>query len=102
MKQKRTYEIDRLEFDGPIDEVVKDLQDIKVKYAEHENLRVYAESTYDGGYYHYLRGERLETDAEEVYREDNEAKDAAQREASLRHQYEALKAKFEPSIKTEV
>ena len=102
MKQLKSYEIDRLSFDDTIDNVIKQLQELKASHSQHQNLRIKEESTYDGGYYYWLVGDRLETDAEEAHREKSEAEWALRHLENQRLQYEALKAKFEPSIKTEL
>jgi len=97
MKKIKSIEIDRISIEGTIDEVVKQFQSYKTQYEPNfNNVRITEESTYEGGYYYYLVGDRLETDEEEAIREKNEAEWTARQEDSLRKQYEALKAKFEP------
>lgn len=96
MKKLKDYEIDRINIEGSIDKIIKELEEYKIKYSNRQNLRVCEESCYDGGYYHWLKGERLETDAEEALREKNEAEWAIRHEANQRAQFEALKAKFDP------
>lgn len=102
MKQIKKIEIDSLVFeDDSINDVIKQLEEYKLKYSDYMDLRLDSESSYDGGYYTYLKDDRYETDVEEQLREKREVEYADRNDANLRKQYEALKVKFEPSIKTE-
>ena len=89
-------ELERLFFDGDaLDVVIRKLQNYTEEYKEYTNLRVNEELVYDGGYYVYLYGDRLESDTEYENRIRWE-KEAEERKLAIqRKQYEELKAKFE-------
>lgn len=97
MKKLKTHDLDGLDLYDSLDNIIKQLEQLKEKYSEYENLRIDEESAYEGGYYYYLRGDRLETDEEESLREKYETENLNRIEENQRKQYEILKAKFEPS-----
>jgi hypothetical protein len=97
MKQTKKVRIDiHVEFDSTIDDIISQLQRWKEEYKDqYDSLYIEEESAYDGGYYHYLVGHRLETDKEEKNRLVCEERWKTERLESDRQQYEKLKAKFE-------
>lgn len=95
MKKIKSKELVGLEIEGSLDIFIKQLEGYKEKYSEYTNLRIVEESVYEGGYYYYLYGDKLETDLEESNRLAAEKERDERRLANERKQYEALKAKFE-------
>ena len=95
MKKIITQDLDCPDLDGSLDSIIEALIEARVKYKDFDNLRIYEECAYEGGYYHYLRGDVLETDEQEsirVCREKEYERIGLERD---RKQYESLKAKFE-------
>lgn len=94
-----TEELERIFFDSEdLDAVIKKLQNYTEVYKDYTNLRVNDEPVYDGGYFTYLYGDRLETDSEYASRIQWQ-KEAEDRNLAIqRKQYEELKAKFENEI----
>jgi hypothetical protein len=88
-------EIQSIYFDGTIENIIGELVALKDEHGkDFDNLRVSQEAVYDGGYYHTLLGDRLETKEESIERIKLE-KEFAQRQSEYRKkQYEALKAEF--------
>jgi len=95
MKKIKSKELLRLEIEGSLDDTIKQLEDYKKRYSEYTNFRIVEESVYEGGYYYYLYGDKLETDLEESNRIAAEKERDERRLEYERKQYEALKAKFE-------
>jgi hypothetical protein len=95
MKKIKSKELLGLEIEGSLDICIKQLEGYKEKYSEYTNLRIVEESVYEGGYYHYLYGDKLETDLEESNRLAAEKERDERRLEYERKQYEALKVKFE-------
>ena len=84
--------VTRLDFDGPLDDVILYLQDFQEKYKHHSELRVNEDPCYEGGYTYDLQ--RLETDEEYERRLAIEAKRVIEREEREKAEYERLKLKF--------
>jgi|688.fasta_scaffold266811_3 hypothetical protein len=95
MKITKSKELLRLEIEGSLDDVMKQLEGYKEKYSEYTNLRIVADYVYEGGYYYDLYGDKLETDLEESNRLAAEKQRNERQFEYERKQYEALKAKFE-------
>ena len=83
----------RLDFDGPLDDVILRLQGFQEKYKHHYGLRITEDHCYEGGCTYDLQ--RLETDEEYERRLATEAKRVIEREFIERVEYERLKLKFE-------
>lgn len=95
MKKIKLHHLKKLQIDGSLDDVIKQLENYKKEYSEYTNLRIVEDPQYDGGYYHDLFGDRLETDLEESNRLAAEKERDERNEAYERQQYEKLKAKYE-------
>jgi hypothetical protein len=95
MKIIKSKELLRIDIEGSLDNAIKQLEGYKEKYSEYTNLRIVEDPVYDGGYYYYLYGDKLETDLEESNRLAAEKAYNERRLEYERKQYEALKAKFE-------
>lgn len=95
MKIIRSKELLRIDIEGSLDDVIKQLEGYKEKYSEYTNLRIVDDHTYEGGCYYDLFGDKLETDLEESNRLAAEKEREKRRLEYERKQYEILKAKFE-------
>ena len=84
--------VTRLDFDGPLDDVIVRLQDFHEKYKHHAGVRITEDPCYEGGYMYDLQ--RLETDEEYEQRLAIEAKRVIEREEREKAEYERLKLKF--------
>ena len=88
-------ELESIFFDDTVDNIINDLQTLKIMYKNYDNLRIVEDAAYDGGYYHHIHGERLETDAEAQKRIDYEKMRADELREMRKKQYEALKKELE-------
>lgn len=100
MKKQKTHELIDLCLEGFVEDVAKELLRYKEEYSAFSNLRVYSEYISGGdycasGYRLTLRGEKLETDAEELLREKQEAEAESRNKLNKKKLYEILKAEFE-------
>ena len=84
--------VTRLDFDGPLDDVITRLQDFHEKYKDYAGLRINEDPWPEGGCTYDLQ--RLETDEEYERRLATEAKRAIEREEREKAEYERLKLKF--------
>lgn len=85
--------INRLDLDGPLDDVIVRLQYFHEKYKDHAGLRITEDAGYDSGCTYDLQ--RLETDEEYERRLAIQAKRVIEREEREKAEYERLKAKYE-------
>jgi hypothetical protein len=95
MKIIKSKELLRIDIESSLDDAIKQLESYKEKYSEYTNLRIVEDHVYEGGYYYYLYGDKLETDLEESNRLAAEKQREKRRLENERKQYEILKAKFE-------
>ena len=95
MKLIKKTELERLSFEGPIDEVIRELQKLKDRYPDYETLEISEECCYEGGYTYELIGCNIETDEQEKARIEKQAEYDMMNLEYKRKQYEALKAIFE-------
>lgn len=96
MKQIKKTELERLSFEGTLDEVIEQLQKLKGQYPGYETLEISEDSCYEGGYTYDLVGCNIETDEQEKARIDKQAEYDKINLEFKRRQYEALKTIFEP------